>query len=212
MKAFFSTTGTVVAGQLDTVIASSADAAKVVGAHGGQVRFYMALAAGEQVDTTLFSVEYESPEAMARAFDGMNEDPELHRIRTQASGSAQTSASMGIELPTGHTPTPGRGSILEIHASQVHPGRMEDFLAESAEVCAFVEANGAVNARLSQLTYAGMSSGLVSMTWEHENMASQAKVGAAWFTDAGLAIQARSMGADASNTRVASMLFNEIPV
>lgn len=149
---------------------------------------------------------------MARAFDGMNKDPELHRLRTQVSGGAQMSTSMSIEVPTGHTSTPGRGSILEVHTAQVHPGRMEDYLAEAAEVCAFVEAQGALNARVLQLTYAGMSSGLASMLWEHENMASQAKVGAAWFTDAGLAIQARGMGADATNTRVASMLFNEIPL
>lgn len=213
MKAFFSTTARVLEGQLDAAIASSADAAKVVGRHGGEVRFFMAIAAGEQVDSTLFSVEYDSPEAMAQAFDAMNTDPEIHRLRTEARGTTQTSASMAIELPTAHTPTPGRGSIVEAHASQVKPGRMEEFLGDAADVCAFVEANGALNARLLQLTYAGMSSGLTTMIWEHENMAAQARVGAAWFTEAGLALQAKSRyAAEPSSVTGASMLYNEIPL
>ena len=146
MKTFFSTTARVEGGQLDAALAGAADAAKVVGRHGGDVRFFLAIVAGEQVESTLFSVEYDSPDAMGKAFDAMNTDPELHRIRTQATGSTQTSASMGMELPTSHTPTPGRGSIIELHVSNVKPGRMAEFLGDCAEVCAFVEANGAMNA------------------------------------------------------------------
>ena len=212
MKAFFSTTGKVEAGQLDAAIAGAADAAKVVGRHGGEVRFFMALAAGEQVDSTVFSVEYESPEALAAAFDAMNTDPELHRLRTQVAGSSQTTATMGIELPTGHNPTGGRGSILEMHLNQVKPGRMEEFLADAAEAGAFAEANGARNARVLQLTYAGMSSGLTAMLWEHENMAAHARMAAGWFTEAGLALQAKSRGAEGPGVLVGSMLYNEIPL
>jgi hypothetical protein len=213
MKTFFSTTARVEGGQLDAAIAGAADAAKVVGRHGGDVRFFLAIAAGEQVESTLFSVEYDSPDAMGKAFDAMNTDPELHRIRTQATGSTQTSASMGMELPTSHTPTPGRGSIIELHASNVKPGRMGEFLEDSAEVCAFVEANGAINARVLQLTYAGMSSGLTTLIWEHENMAAHARAAAAWFTDKGLALQAKGPGApDGPSITVASMLYSEIPL
>ncbi len=35
---------------------------------------------------------------------------------------------------------------------------------------------------------------MVAPIWEHENMAAQARAGAAWFTDAGVALQMRSMG------------------
>jgi hypothetical protein len=213
MKTFFSTTARVEGGQLDAAIAGAADAAKVVGRHGGDVRFFLAIAAGEQVESTLFSVEYDSPDAMGKAFDAMNTDPELHRIRTQATGSTQTSASMGMELPTSHTPTPGRGSIIELHVSNVKPGRMAEFLGDCAEVCAFVEANGAVNARVLQLTYAGMSSGLTSLIWEHESMAAHARSAAAWFTDKGLELQAKGPGAaDGPGVTVASMLYSEIPL
>ena len=88
---------------------------------------------GEQVQSTLFSVEYESPDAMGEAFDAMGTDPELHRVRTQAAGSTQTSETMGIELPTSHTSTPGRGSILELHISTVKPGRMAEVPDDSAD-------------------------------------------------------------------------------
>ena len=62
-------------------------------------------------------------------------------------------------MPLGRTPKAGRGAILEVHTSHVNPGRLEDALTESAEVCAFVEDHGAVNARCIQLTDAGMASG-----------------------------------------------------
>ncbi len=58
-----------------------------------------------------------------------------------------------------------------------------------------------------------MSSGLTTFIWEHENMAAAARVGAAWFTEAGLAIQAKGPGAtDGPGVTVASMLYNEIPL
>ena len=123
-----------------------------------------------------------------------------------------TSQSMGIEMPLGRTPKAGRGSILEVRTSRINAGRAEDVVTEAAEVCAFVEKNGAVNARCIQLTYAGMASGMVALIWEHENMAAQARAGAAWFTDAGVALQMRSMGEAPATTRVASALYNEVPL
>ena len=122
-----------------------------------------------------------------------------------------TSQSMGIEMPLGRNPKAGRGSILEVHTSRISPGRAEDAVTEAAEVCAFVEKNGAVNARCVQLTYVGMASGLVALIWEPENMAAQAPLGAAWFTDEGVALQMRSMSETPATTRVASALDNEVP-
>lgn len=53
---------------------------------------------------------------------------------------------------------------------------------------------------------------MVALIWEHENMAAQARTGAAWFTDAGVALQMRSMGETPATTRVASALYNEVPL
>jgi hypothetical protein len=122
------------------------------------------------------------------------------------------SQSMGMEMPIGRTPKPGTGSILEVHTSQVKPGRMEETIAQSAEVCDFVEANGALNARLLRLTYAGPASGMTALTWELENWQAHARLGAAWFSEAGLALQARTMTADPASVPVSSALYNDVPL
>ena len=216
MRVFHSTTSKVQGGQLEAAIALAGEAAKLLGAHGGEIRFFTAGAAGEEVNSTLFSQEYESPDALATAFDALNADVELQALLNRLNGSqspiVMTSQSMGMEMLTGHTPKAGRGRILEVHTLRVTPGRTEEAVADSAEACAFVEANGAVNARLIQLTYAGLASGLMAFTCEHENMRSQARVGEAWLTDEGMAIQVKSMGANPATTRVMSALYTEIPL
>jgi hypothetical protein len=203
-------------GQIEAAIAAAAEAAKLLGSHGGDIRFFLAGAAGEDVNGTLFSQEYESPEALGAAFDALGDDTELQallsRLSAPGSPTVLTSQSMGMEMPLGRAPNAGRGSILDVHTSRINPGRAEDVITEAAEVCEFVEKNGAVNARCIQLTYAGMASGMVALIWEHENMATQARAGAAWFTDAGVALQMRSMGEAPATTRVSSAPYTEVPL
>ena len=193
MRAFYSTTARVLDGQLEASLASAAAAKKVVGRHGGDVRLFVSVAAGEQADSTLFSVEYEDAEALGRAFDAMNTDPDLHAVRSSGAGlSTTTSTAIAYELAIGFTSNRGRGSVLEIHSFQVKPGRMEEFLATSADKCAFVEANGALNATALQLAYAGMATGMASLVWQHESLTAHARSAAAWNSDAGIAIQTKT--------------------
>jgi hypothetical protein len=216
MRVFHSTNGKVQGGQLEAAIGVAGEAVKLLSPHGGEIRFFLAGAAGEEVNGTVFSQEYESPEALAKAFDALNEDIELQALlsRLNAPGSPTliTSQAMGMEMPLGRTPKAGRGRILEVHTLTVTPGRMEDAIAEAAEVCAFIEANGAVNARLIQLTYAGLASGLMALTSEHESMLAHARSSEAWFSDAGLALQAKTMSAAPATTRVSSALYTEVPL
>ena len=215
MRVFNSTIGKVKDGQLEAAVGVAAEAAKVVGRHGGDIRFYVA-GAGAEINSTLFSIEYESPEALGRAFDALGADTELQafmaRVNAPNSPTVLTAQAMGMELPLGRSPKAGRGSILEVHSSRINPGRMEEAHSEAAEVCEFVEANGAVNARLLQLTYAGLGSGLTIFTWEVENMQAHARMASAWFTDAGLALQARSMTATPATVQVSSELWSEVPL
>jgi len=215
MRVFHSTIGTVRDGQLESAVAVAGEAAKLVGSHGGDVRFFMA-GPGSDINSTLFSIEYDSPEALGRAFDELLQDVELQalmaRLNQSSSPSQLTSQTMGMELPLPRTPKAGRGSIVEAHTSQVHPGRIEDVIEESAEVCNFVESNGAVNARLLQLTYAGIASGMIILIWELENMQAQARLGSAWYSNAGLALQAKAMSANPASTRVSSQLWTEVPL
>jgi hypothetical protein len=176
----------------------------------------LAGAAGEDINGTLFNEEYESPEALGAAFDALGNDTELQALlsRLSAPGSPTmlTSQSMGIEMDIGRTTNGGRGPILEVHTSRINPGRVEDAVAEAAEVCSFVEKNGAMNARCIPLTYVGMASGTVALLWEHENMAAQARTGTAWLSDEGVALQMRNMGEAPATTRVLSALYNEVPL
>ena len=87
---------------------------------------------------------------------------------------------------------------------------MEEVVAQAAEVCEFVEANGAVNARLLQLTYAGLASGMTAFSVGAGEHAGPSAMGSAWFSDAGLALQAKSMGANPVSTPISSALYNRI--
>jgi hypothetical protein len=217
MRVFHSTNGKVQGGQLEGAIAAAGEAAKLLSSTGGEIRFFVAGVAGEEVNGTVFTIEYESAEALGAASDALNEDIELqallNRLNAPTSPIVITSQTMGMEMPIGRTPKAGRGSILEVHTLHVTPGRIVDAVAEAAEVCEFMEANGAVNARLIQLTYAGMASGLLALTCEHENMRAHARAGEAWMSDAGMALQMKTMGSAApSTTRVMSGLYTEIPL
>jgi thiamine pyrophosphate-dependent acetolactate synthase large subunit-like protein len=53
---------------------------------------------------------------------------------------------------------------------------------------------------------------MLALVWEHENMAAQARTASAWSTDEGVALQMRGMGASPTTTRVASALYNEVPL
>ena len=217
MRVFHTTNSKVRDGRLEEAIAVAGEAAKVLSPHGGEIRFFLASAAGEEVNGTVFSIEYESPEALGAASDALNEDIQiqalLNRLNAPDSPIVITSQSMGMEMPIGRTPRAGRGSLLEVHTLHVTPGRAADAIAEAAEVCDFMESNGAVNARLLQLTYAGVASGLMAITCEHENMRAHARAGDAWFSDAGLALQMKTMDSAApSTTRVMSGLYTEVPL
>ena len=48
-------------GQLEAAIATAGEAAKLLSSTGGDIRFFLASAAGEEVNGTVFSIEYESP-------------------------------------------------------------------------------------------------------------------------------------------------------
>ena len=104
---FHSTNGKVQGGQLEAAVGTAAEAAKLLGAHGGEIRFFLTLAGGEDVNGTLFSQEYESAEALATAFDALADDVELQALlsRLSAPGSPTmiTSQSMGMEMPLGRT-------------------------------------------------------------------------------------------------------------
>ena len=67
-------------------------------------------------------------------------------------------------------------------------------------------------APIFQLTYAGAASGLMALICENDKCGFMWRFGAAWFSDAGLALQMNTMGANPATTRVTSGLYTEIPL
>jgi hypothetical protein len=216
MTVLYTVIGSVRDGNFEGAVGVGAEAAKLVARHGGEVNFFLSAAAGEQVNTTVFSIEFETPEAFGQAFDAMGDDSELQAFQARLNGPTSpttiVSTSMGVEVPLGRTPTAGKGGVLSVHTSRVVPGRLEDALAVAGEACEFVEANGAVNARLFQLSYAGMATGMFAFIWEVENMRAHARVGAAFMSEAGAKLVASLNAADAPTVPVSDGLYTRIPI
>ena len=215
MRVMYTTVAQVKTGQMEAAIGLAAESAAIMRRHGADVRLFLSAAAGEQIDTTLMSLEFESPDAMAEAFDSVGEDTEqqafMARLHSPDAPTVMTNQAMSMVLPI-RAPAEGQGGLLEVHTNTVHPGRFEDYVAQSLEVCDFVEANGAVNARVIQLTYAGMASGMSAITWEVENWRAQAGLGAAWMSDAGIALQEKANGANAPSASLSSAIYMSIPI
>ena len=182
MPRFHSTNGKVQGGQLDAAVATASEAAKLLGTQGGEIRFFLTLAAGEDVNGTLFSQEYESPEALGAAFDALGDDAELQALLARL--SAPGSPTVHHVAVHGHRDAPRANpesrsrqhprSPHQPHQPWTSP-RMRSLKRRRSAPSS--RTTSAVNARCIQLTYAGMASGMVALIWEHENMAAQARAG-----------------------------------
>ena len=86
---------------MEGAVAVAGEAAKLVGSRGAGARFFLASAAGEEVNSTLFAMEFDSPEALGQTFDDLADDAELQALMTRLNGpkspSAVTSQCMGFE-------------------------------------------------------------------------------------------------------------------
>ena len=77
----------------------------------------------------------------------------------------------------------------------------------------FVEANGAVNARLYTLLGAGSMTDALVGTWEFENMRALGRLGDAYMTDsAGQELMMTLTGPDCPVTTMSSGIYTEIPL
>lgn len=215
MRVIHSTMSQIKPGQLDAAIANAAEAAALIRPHGAEVRYFVALIAGEAVNTAVFTSVYESPEAMGKAFDTMTSDPAIAEYAARAFGpdapTTIVSQTVSAERAAARSGRATHGTILETHVNQIHPGRDADFVANSIKVCDFVEAHGATNASVLQLTYAGAATGLGTVTWELEDMRAQATLANAWISTDGVALQAKVNESPAS-TLVSSAMYRSIAV
>ena len=66
MRVFHTTNGKVQGGQLEAAIATAGEAAKLLSSTGGDIRFFLASAAGEEINGTVFSTNTRAPRPWPR--------------------------------------------------------------------------------------------------------------------------------------------------
>jgi hypothetical protein len=213
-----SVVGRVKPGRMEDHLAMGVEVAKLFERLGARhPRLAMSVATGEPGGTFTFSTEYDSAEAWGEISDTLNTDAEFQAFLSRVSAADAPSDILQIstasEIPLREN-NPARGNVIEVHVTRPIPGRFEAGLALATRVCELVEAHGATNARLFQLGYAGLGSGLQMLAWECENMKAQGRLGDAWGSDAEMAelgVQAR-YGLDITATPVFDGLYQVVPL
>jgi hypothetical protein len=210
--------GRVKPGRMEDHLAMGVEVVKLFERLGARnPRLAMAVATGEPAGTFTFSTEYESAEAWGEVADTISTDIEFQAFVARVSGPDAPSEilqfSTSNEIPLRQN-NPTLGSIIEVHLTRPIPGRFEAGLELATRVCELVEAHGATNARLFQLGFAGLGSGLQMLSWECENMKTLGRLGDAWGSDpemAELGMRAR-FGVDITATPVFDGLYQVVPL
>src|SRR5437763_2894283 len=182
-----SVVGRVKPGRVDDHLGMAIEVVKLFERLGAESpRLAMAVATGEPPGTFTFSTEYPNAEAWGEVGDTINNDAEFQAFITRVSSPAAPSDilqfSTATEIPL-REPNPARGNVIEVHVTRPIAGKFEEGLAQCTRVCELVEGHGATNARLWQLGYAGLGSGLQMLAWECENLKAQGRLADAWGTD-----------------------------
>jgi hypothetical protein len=107
----------------------------------------------------------------------------------------------------------GRGRVVALYASKVHPGGLERGLELGLKGCDFAEAHGSLDARMFNLIGSGSGTGITLTMWEFADIRAYAKVMDAFTTEpAGQAIAVAATSADSPVTGVFEAVYNEIPI
>jgi hypothetical protein len=219
MAVLNSVIGRVKPGRLDDLLAMSLEATKLMERLGAQhPRLAAAVAAGEAGgDTFTFSTEHENGEAWGEFSDRLAADAEFQafvgRSRDANSPSTIEQISLSYEIPLRQC-NPERGNVIEVHVSRPIAGRFQQGLDEASRVLELVEQRGATNARLFELGYAGMGSGLMALSWEFATMKAHGRLADQWTSDpemAEIAMNAR-FGTAPATTSVWDGLYQVIPL
>jgi len=218
MTVSHSIVGTVKPGRYEDHIALAHEAEKLLERHGGRdVRLLSASLAGEATGQWVMATDYADIEAYGASSDDINADPDLlslmARVQSADAPSTILGMSLSLEIPTGRTTVPGRGSIIEVYISRCTPGRYEQAIALGVQACDIVESTGAMNARLSSMNYAGSGSEQLVVSWEWANSKAWAKGLKFWETDdKAKELAAGLYGADAPTTITFSGLYQVVPL
>ena len=217
MSVVLSASGVVKPGQYPEFVAQASEISKIYQRLGAKPpRLMSAGFAGEATGTWNYNIEYDDLDSFGEAMDRQQADEEFQvfmlRLQEPNNPSTVTSVVVASELPLREAKG-GQGPVSAVYATRINPGGLERSLEIGARVNAFVEAHGAVNARLFNVIGGGSGPGLYVSSWEFENVRSYAKAIGAFGTEPeGQAIAVTVTAVDAPNMLVFEAVYTEIPI
>jgi hypothetical protein len=217
MSVILSSMGRVKPGRYGDFVSQAAQASKLYERFGGRApRVLFAGLAGEAIGSWTFSVEFDDLASFGAASDHYGADPEAQtfmlQLQEEANPSTLEQVNVCVEIPIRESKG-GRGSIVALYVSKVHPGALEAALELGAKACEFVEAQGALDARIFTLIGSGSGTGMTMTMWELDSMRAYAKVIDGFTTEpAGQALAAAQSSGDAPVTTVFEGVYNEISI
>jgi hypothetical protein len=180
-------------------------------------RLAMAIASGEPAGTFTFSTEYETGEAWGEVADAINADAEfqafIQRVSAPEAPSDILQFTTANEIPLREN-NPALGNVIEVHVTRPLPGKFEDGLAQGTRVCELVEQHGATNARMWQMGYAGLGSGMSMLSWETPDLKTHGRLQDLWASDpemADIAMKSR-FGTEMTAAPVFDGLYQVVPI
>ena len=213
-----SVVGRVKPGRMDDHLGMAIEVIKLFERLGAESpRLAMAIATGEPAGTFTFSTEYASAEAWGEVGDTINNDAEFQAFITRVSSPnapsdiLQFSTATEIPLREGN---PARGNVISVHVTRPLPGKLEQGLESAKRACELLEGAGATNAKLWQLGFAGLGSGLQMLSYECADLKTCGRIGDKWSSDPEMvefAMQSR-FGNDVTFTPVFDGLYQVVPL
>jgi hypothetical protein len=200
------------------VVAASTEARKLLERRGvSECRLAMAATAGEASGTFAFSLQFDNNEAYGTFADKAAEDQDLQalvdRLDREDSPVVTETQSLAVEIPLDRAIKAGRGAVAQAYISKAVPGRFEAALDLAGQAFDFVEANGAVNARLYTLLGAGSMTDALVGTWEFENMRAMGRANDAYLSEpGGQALMQIMTSSDCPVTTISSGIYMDIPI
>jgi hypothetical protein len=216
MSVILSSGGRVKPGRYSDFLSQASQANKIYQRLGTRPpRLLTAGLAGEAFGTWTFSVEFEDLDSFGAISDEYQSDPEaqafMFQLQDETNPSTLEQVNVCLEVPVRESKG-GRGSIVALYASKIHPGALERGLDLGARSCEFAEANGALDARMFNLIGSGSGTGVTVTMWELDSMRSYAKVIDAFTNEpAGQAIATAAASADTPVTGIFEAVYTEIP-
>jgi hypothetical protein len=217
MSVILSTVGRVKPGRFNDFLAQAAQSSKLNQRLGTRPpRLMMAGLAGEAFGSWTFSVEFDDLDSFGVMTDQYQADPEAQAFALQMHDEDNPvtfeQVNLGIEVPLRESKG-GRGTVVALYASKIHPGGLEPGLELGVKGCDFAEAHGSLDARMFNLIGSGRGTGITITMWEFESIRAYAQVMDAFTTEpAGQAIAVAATSADSPVTGVFEAVYNEIPI